>query len=439
MNIFIFIIILIALFFSLIILYFLNKSIKSPSISEVNNNIFKLQFNEISKDLKMGVIKQAEYDLLKNELSRRILKYSLKNNLESKESGKVGIYFFKLISVPLIIISSIVFYYSNGQPSLPDLSLSFRAANGVPEVFYQRAIIDIDKQITNSEDSEDSIELYILKANTLKALNQNDQALIVWEYIINTFPDKIDAIAFLSYGETIVQGAINKENKIIISGVAKEVFENAAKLSSVDNEVGALARFYIGLHAYQNENILLANDIWGFIIESTPNEAPWKKQLEEQINQFSNNKTNIQEQEIKSMVERLDKRLYDSDSQDVMQWQKLGRSYLVLGEIDKSNKAYQKAYDLDNNNLDSAKGLAESMLLSQKNNKNVNNNIIILFENILSKEENYPLALWVVAEHEIILNNYKRAKKLLNRLLIQLSEDSEEYNLVLNKIKEINN
>jgi cytochrome c-type biogenesis protein CcmH/NrfG len=50
------------------------------------------------------------------------------------------------------------------------------------------------------------------------------------------------------------------------------------------------------------------------------------------------------------MVERLDKRLYDSDSQDVMQWQKLGRSYLVLGEIDKSNKAYQKAYDLDNNN-----------------------------------------------------------------------------------------
>ena len=439
MNIFIFIIILIALFFSLIILYFLNKSIKSPSISEVNNNIFKLQFNEISKDLKMGVIKQEEYDLLKNELSRRILKYSLKNNLASKEVGKVGIYFFKLISVPIIIISSIVFYYSNGQPSLPDLSLSFRAANGVPEVFYQRAIIDIDKQIINSEDSEDSIELYMLKANTLKALNQNDQALIVWEYIINTFPDKVDATAFLSYGETIVQGAINKENKIIISGVAKEVFENAAKLSSVDNEVGALARFYIGLHAYQNENMLLANDIWDFIIESTPNEAPWKKQLEEQINQFSNNKTNIQEQEIKSMVERLDKRLYDSDSQDVMQWQKLGRSYLVLGEIDKSNKAYQKAYDLDNNNIDSAKGLAESMLLSEKNNKNVNNNIIILFENILSKEENYPLALWVVAEHEIILNNYKRAKKLLNRLLIQLSEDSEEYNLVLNKIKEINN
>jgi cytochrome c-type biogenesis protein CcmH/NrfG len=174
-------------------------------------------------------------------------------------------------------------------------------------------------------------------------------------------------------------------------------------------------------------------------LESAPDEAPWKKQLEGQIKQFSDNKTNIQEQDIKSMVERLAKRLYDSDSQDVIQWQKLGRSYLVLGKIEEANKAYQKAYDLDISNIDSIKGLAESMLLSQKDNKNVNNNIIILFESILSKEENYPLALWIIAEHEMILNNYKRAKTLLNRLLIQLSEDSEEYNLVLNKLKEINN
>lgn len=65
MNIFIFIIILIALFFSLTILYFLKKSTKSLSVSEVNNNIFKQQFDEISKDFKIGVIKQEEYELLK--------------------------------------------------------------------------------------------------------------------------------------------------------------------------------------------------------------------------------------------------------------------------------------------------------------------------------------------------------------------------------------
>ena len=104
------------MFFSLTILYFLKKSTKSLSVSEVNNNIFKQQFDEISKDFKIGVIKQEEYELLKNELSRRVLKYSLKNNIELAGVEKVGIYFVKLISVPIIITSSIIFYYSNGQP-----------------------------------------------------------------------------------------------------------------------------------------------------------------------------------------------------------------------------------------------------------------------------------------------------------------------------------
>ena len=436
MNIFLFIIIIIALFFSLIIFYFLKKSTKNLSVGEVNKNIFKQQFNEISKDFKIGVINQEDFGLMKNELSRRVLKYSLKNNIDEKEENKLWANFIKLISIPIIIILSIIFYYSNGQPGLPDLPLSFRKDNIIPEIFYQRALIDIDKQIITSEDK---IDLYILKANTLNALKKNDQALIIWKYIIDNFQGKLDGGALLSYGETIIQGAINKENKIIISGKAKEVFEKAAKLSDINTETGALSRFYIGLYAYQNKNMFLATNIWDSIIESTPDNAPWKAQLEGQVKQFSKNQTNVQEQEILSMVEKLDKRLYSSDSKDIMQWQKLGRSYLVLGKLDKASTAYKKAYDLDHNNIDSAKGLAESMLLKQENNQDAKDNIIILFERILSKEKNYPLALWVLAEHEIILNNYVRAKKLLNRLLIQLSEDSEEYNLVFSKLKEINN
>ena len=93
--------------------------------------------------------------------------------------------------------------------------------------------------------------------------------------------------------------------------------------------------------------------------------------------------------------------------------------------------------ELDLSNIDSIKGLAESMLLNIDINTSIDNKIINLFEKILREEENYPLALWVIAEHEIKLNNYDKAKVLLNRLLIQLSEDTEEYNLVLNKLKEI--
>ena len=79
------------------------------------------------------------------------------------------------------------------------------------------------------------------------------------------------------------------------------------------------------------------------------------------------------------------------------------------------------------------------MLLNHEKDKPVQDNTIQLFENILLKDTNYPLALWVIAEHEILINNFVRAEKLLNRLLIQLSEGSEEYNLVINKLKVFDN
>jgi len=435
MVVFFLTIFLIALLVSLIIFYFLKKSTKYVSITAVNKNIFNQQFSEINQDFKLGVINKNEFDIMKKELAQRVLKYSSNNNLNEKREIKVWANFIKIFSVPLIIIVSMVIYNYNGQPGLPDFPLSLRKENNIPDIFYKRALIDIDKQISKFKRN---IDLYILKANTFSALKNNDKALSVWKYIINNFEEELDAEIMLSYGESIVQSSLNEENRIIIVDKAKEVFEQAAKLSYIDTEIGALSRFYIGLYEYQNDNIPLANSIWTSIIKSAPANAPWKKQLELQVEQLSKKQIALQNQEIKSMVERLAERLYSTDSKDISEWQKLGRSYLVIEQFEEAAKAYRKAYDLDIKNLVSSKGLAESMLLNQNNNASIDDNIINLFKKILKEEENYPLALWVIAEHEIKLNNYDRAKILLNRVLIQLSEGTEEYNLVLNKLKEIN-
>jgi cytochrome c-type biogenesis protein CcmI len=435
MVVFFLTIFLIALLVSLIIFYFLKKSTKYVSITAVNKNIFNQQFSEINQDFKLGVINKNEFDIMKKELAQRVLKYSSNNNLNEKREIKVWANFIKIFSVPLIIIVSMVIYNYNGQPGLPDFPLSLRKENNIPDIFYKRALIDIDKQISKFKRN---IDLYILKANTFSALKNNDKALSVWKYIINNFEEELDAEIMLSYGESIVQSSLNEENRIIIVDKAKEVFEQAAKLSYINTEIGALSRFYIGLYEYQNDNIPLANSIWTSIIKSAPANAPWKKQLELQVEQLSKKQIALQNQEIKSMVERLAERLYSTDSKDISEWQKLGRSYLVIEQFEEAAKAYRKAYDLDIKNLVSSKGLAESMLLNQNNNASIDDNIINLFKKILKEEENYPLALWVIAEHEIKLNNYDRAKILLNRVLIQLSEGTEEYNLVLRKLKELN-
>ena len=95
------------------------------------------------------------------------------------------------------MILSTLFYYYNGQPGLPDLPLSQRTDNSVPSIFYERAIIDIDHRISRTEDS---IELYILKANTLSALNKTELAIKIWKYIIENYTEKLNASIYLSYG-----------------------------------------------------------------------------------------------------------------------------------------------------------------------------------------------------------------------------------------------
>ena len=137
------------------------------------------------------------------------------------------------------------------------------------------------------------------------------------------------------------------------------------------------------------------------------------------------------------MVSRLSERLYSNNSSNIDDWNKLGRSYIVIGQFEQAIKAYQRANDLDKKNLDSLKGLAESMLLNSKKDQPVNKEIIDLFKSILSLDENYLLALWVVADNEILSNNILKAEQLLNRILIQLSEGTEEYILVLRKLNEL--
>jgi cytochrome c-type biogenesis protein CcmI len=427
---------IITLFLLLLILFFMKNSKKSLTVNEVNNNIFKHQFIEIEEDFKIGKISEQEFYIMKNELSKRVLKYSSNIKSDKKYDNKVLNRIIKIIFIPLIILLSTIFYYYNGQPELPDLPLSDRKENNVPNIFYQQALKDIDKKISNFGEN---LELYILKANTLTALNKYEQSVTIWKYIIDSFEEELNASIYLSYGEAIIQKLFNQENKILITREAKDIFEKASKLSSIETEVGALTRFYLGLHDYQNGKTLQAQLKWEEILISAPVNAPWKEQIELQVTQISRDENNNKNKQILSMVSQLSERLYASNSQNIIQWNKLGRSLIVLEKYSQAVKAYQKAYDLEPKNIDAIKGLAESLLLNHEKDKPVQDNTIQLFENILLKDTNYPLALWVIAEHEILINNFVRAEKLLNRLLIQLSEGSEEYNLVINKLKAFDN
>jgi len=437
MNIFLAVILIITFLVCCLFYFYLKKSVSNVSSNEANSFFFKQQIEEIEMDFKRGLIVKEEYDLMKIELSRRVLNYTSEKNDNGKNiKRKVNVYTI-LIILPILIFVTFISYLSKGNPKLPDLPFSQRINDQVPNIFYEIALKDINKKI---EINSNNIDLYILKANTLSLLDKNNESLTLWKYIISSFEDDVTPEIYLSYGESLLQESLTTNDKIIISKEALIAFEKAIEKSNIANEVGAIALFYKGLYFYQNGNLLEAKVIWDNIIKNIPNEVIWAKNLKDQVEWFLNNKSEtFSNDKILSMVKALEERLYATDSIDILEWQKLGRSFLVLGEINKSVQAYNRAYLLDKDNLESLKGLAEAKLLNIDKNQSIDKDIIVLFNKILVNDPNNLLALWVISEEEIKLKNVKKAIILLNRLLLKLPIQSKEYNLVEDKLKSIKN
>ena len=88
----------------------------------------------------------------------------------------------------------------NGNPKLPDLPFDSRFKNEIPKIFYEEALLDIDKKI---EKDKKNIELFILKANTYSLLNRGEESLALWQYIIDVFSEEVSGDIYLSFKETI--------------------------------------------------------------------------------------------------------------------------------------------------------------------------------------------------------------------------------------------
>ena len=150
MNTFIFLIIFITIVVSLIFIKFLNKPAKNISVEEINTKLFQQQFNEIESDLNRGLIEKDEYVSMKKELSKRVLSYASKNTKNDiYQDNKLLNFSIFFIIIILFFITFFTYFY-NGNPTLPDLSFHKRSNYGVPSIFYEEALKDVEKKNTNT-------------------------------------------------------------------------------------------------------------------------------------------------------------------------------------------------------------------------------------------------------------------------------------------------
>ena len=282
----------------------------------------------------------------------------------------------------------------------------------------------------------DDIAALSSKANVLSTLGRTEESVGVWRKIFSLSQNDMDAHSLLSFGEALINYNLDKEITNLISEEAMGIFLKVSNLSPVSTEEGSLSRYYISIAALEKGDVEQARLIWEEIKLKVPEDFEWKKNILENISKLEA-KFSIAENDnkIRAMVDKLEKRLLDNDSNDISDWKMLGKSSLILQEFDRAELAYTKAYELNDKDIEVLIGLAESRLFQNKKDEYT----IDLYKKILIINENHPLALWVVSEYEILNKNNIKGLRLLEKLLSNLPVGAEEYNLVTKKINELKN
>ena len=135
----------------------------------------------------------------------------------------------------------------------------------------------------------------------------------------------------INYYKILINYNLDKEITNLISEEAMGIFLKVSNLSPVSTEEGSLSRYYISIAALEKGDVEQARLIWEEIKLKVPKDFEWKKNNLENISKLEE-KFSIAENDnkIRAMVDKLEKRLLDNDSNDISDWKMLGKSSLIL-------------------------------------------------------------------------------------------------------------
>ncbi len=120
---------------------------------------------------------------------------------------------------------------------------------------------------------------------------------------------------------------------------------------------------------------------------------------------------------------------------DVASYQLLGLSYFELGQMDKSLAAYDKAYQLEPNNLRLLVEYASTLVSA--NDNQFNSQSAGLIKKALEIDPNAPDALYLAGMFAIGLQDFQLAENLWNKALGVLEPGSGDYQIIESMLLEL--
>ncbi len=302
--------------------------------------VYKDQLAEVDRDVSAGLIRPAEGEAARVEISRRLLA-AADAETETRATPRMGlrraVSIVALVGLPLIAGG---FYLRLGSPQLPDIPLADRGTGQAASASLDQLIGQVRAHLEkNPTDGRG----WAVLAPVLERVGRFDDAAEAYRNAIKYDGDT--AIRRAGLGEALMSAANG-----VVTANAKAEFERAVALDPDE----AKARYFLGVAAEQDGRGKDAAAIWQALLDKAPSDAPWRSVVETALARVGATKLpalaedtiastqNMSEADrttmIRGMVDRLATRL-KQNGDDVEGWLRLVRAYMVLGDRDQARDA----------------------------------------------------------------------------------------------------
>ena len=341
--------------------------------AEYDLQVYRHQLDELTNDLDRGVITPDEEEAARIEVERRILSVSAdREPLTGTASPTPQILGTMLVAIGIPALASGLYLYL-GAPQSPDQPFAGRASAAATQ---SASGDDLETAVSRLKArlARDSGGLadWLLLGQSYTVMRRYEDAVAAYRQADGLKPDDTDIMTAL--GESLVLAAGGT-----VTPEAQAVFRNAHAL----NEKLPGPRFYAGLARTQVGDRQTAYDIWLALAQDSPADAPWMPQLmarledigselgidiaaaldkrptpkasadrarppgptQDDVAAAADMSSSDRSDMIRGMVARLAERLQENPD-DLEGWERLARSYEVLGEAENAKNARLRAQAL---------------------------------------------------------------------------------------------
>ena len=343
--------------------------------------ILKDQLAELERDQSRGLIAAPEARAARLEVERRILKAASRTSPQTFQATGLGraLVMLAIVTVPA---GSAALYWQLGAPALPDRPLASREMERTPTEVPAEVLAMVANLEARLAAEPDNFQGWLMLGRSKLTLNRADGAIEAYRQALDLAPartpQEIEAITGLA--DALLERAMG-----VVTPEVRQLMFRLAELAPDDPR----PLYFAGLADAQAGDYNTALERWRVLLENTPADAPWREQIEpsivqaarqlgldpapilalaaaptpeeERARQLAELGPEERTAQIRGMVQSLADRLA-SDGGSAEDWQRLGRSYLIMGDREAAVRAFREALVQEPDDATLNKDLATALL-----------------------------------------------------------------------------